>query len=757
MFISSRFSEFSGLRKLLAHKLREVELHVIELDDNGADDRPPPEFCVGLIKHAELVVLILGDSYGPLAEGHELSHTHLEYRASQDADSDARVLPYFVQAVPGMVQDAAQEQFRQEVQRNHRTAEHVRPQEEQAWAELASAIFNDILRTLLELKFQEAGQGDDDLDYASGEEANAELQRLQNLRQQPMSELASMLAPLAIDSTVDALSQPRALEAYEQMKEARFALQIGERRIAERHLRCAVDLRPLDPAAAEWLARVLVSGGRRKSALEAVTLADRAARIYAKTEQSLRAAASLVLAARASADYDHALAIDYARAAVEQAGWYAQTHFELARQLSMANQADGALASLDRAFNCHPPIIEGVYNDPAFEKNREAVDGLIRDMHQRVGSVITGVTASETAMAKRLGLAPRNTRDLSADARLWRRVYACRDAVRRQMRELQNLAASYVSSVALNAPNDAASPVYVLEAAALSLHMQDALEISFLVSAGASVEAGKPVFRYRSANSRTSHTWHAPVGMKLVWTARTTSLHASDRVLTWSPLPEYTSAAEYRNLQASAQRALAQAQHRNAHLGIQKTTVGRKLMAGLAAICAGAASAYLLRAQTAPAMLLGMATLYTAYLCNQLRHQHVALRGALSECVRHIANEERQIGEAQRNLDALRRIENDRLELLREMVAMFERQSLSLVSVSMPFQGLRSARTGDWVIVALSSAKNYAKELGLALEVREDANLHAQSGKLSLHRVAHRSNSEIILERTSAYLPPRQA
>lgn len=68
VFISSRFAEFSQLRQLLADKIREVELHAFELDDNGADNRPPSDYCMGLIKQSEVVVLLLGDSYGPLAE-----------------------------------------------------------------------------------------------------------------------------------------------------------------------------------------------------------------------------------------------------------------------------------------------------------------------------------------------------------------------------------------------------------------------------------------------------------------------------------------------------------------------------------------------------------------------------------------------------------------------------------------------------------------------------------------------------------------
>lgn len=759
VFISSRFAEFATLRKLLARKINEVgkmRLHAIELDDNGADDRAPSELCIGLIKHAEVVVLLLGDSYGPLAEGHQLSHTHLEYRAAQDMDSDARVLPYFIQSAAGSAGEERLEAFRQEVLRNHRVAHHPRPENDVDWEALAGVVFNNIVSTLLELSFQEPGQEHDEDGEMAGPVAaipDAELARLQNLRQQPMSELASMLAPPRIESVQDALSQPRALEAYEQMREARLALEIGERRIAERHLRSAAELRPLDPAAAEWLARVLVSSGRKKSALEAITLADRAARIYARMEQTLRAAGALVLAARASTGHDRARGVAYAKAAVEQAGWYAQTHFELARQLSMDGQSGAALASLERAFYCHPPIIEGVYNDPAFEDNRDAVDQFIQQMHQRVGTVITGVQAAETAMARRLGLAERAARDLSADARLWRRVYACRDAVRRQMRELQNLAASYLSAVAMNASDDAPQAVYQLEASALSLHTQDGLEISFLAAAGANVKKGQEVFRHSGANARASRIWYAPVAMKLMWTTRATSLRGSDTVLTWSPTPEYVTAAEHRTRQSEQRRTLAQAQHQQANLAARKKQVGRKLIAGITAVCAGVAGAYLMRANSAAGVLLTIATAYSAYVCNRLQRQNAALRGSIAQCLQRISVSEGNISEEQRNLDALQRIQNERLTLLQEMVSLFERQALSLVSVSMPFQGLRSARVGDWVVVAMSSVREYAASFGATLHFKDWPHLPLQTGGLSLLRVVQRDGGQITLERAGAYLP----
>jgi tetratricopeptide (TPR) repeat protein len=747
VFISSRFAEFATLRQLLAAKINAVgsmRLHAIQLDDNGAGDQPPSDLCVELIKHSEVVVLLLGDSYGPLAAGHEVSHTHLEYRASQDSESDARVLPYFICA--GATHDDSLEAFRQEVLRNHRPGMHARPENDANWDALAGTIFNNLMNTLLELRFQEPGQGEDEDEEADG--ASASL---------PDAELASMLTPPVIHSVQDALSQPRALEAFEQMREAHFALGIGERSIAERHLRRAVDLRPLYPAAAEWLARVLVSSGRKKSALEAIALADRAARVYIGTDEIQRAAGALVLAARASSEHNREQAIAYARAAVEQAGWYAQTHFELARQLSMDSQGSAALASLERAFNCHPPIIEGVYNDLAFEGNRAAVDGFIRDMHQRVGSVITGVQASEAEMIRRLGLVARNSRDLSADARLWRRVYACRDAVRRQMRDLQNLAIEYLAAVAMNAPNDAALPVYSLDAASLNLHAQDGVEISFKAAAGAQLEKGQPVFLYRSANSRISRTWYAPVAMRLIWSTRATSLRGSDDVLTWSPVHQYTPAAQHRTRMAEERHALAQGRQQHADLSQQKTGVKRKLIAGVATVCASAAAAYFMRSESVVSVLLGIGTLYGAHVSNQLRQQYAALRDAIARCNLRCAGNEQQIAEEQRILNALQGIQDDRLSLLREMVALFESRALSLVSVSMPFQGLRSARVGDWVVVALSTAKEYAASFGVSLLVKDFADLPTQRGELSLMRVTQRDSSQITLERAAAYLPKQQS
>jgi hypothetical protein len=377
-------------------------------------------------------------------------------------------------------------------------------------------------------------------------------------------------------------------------------------------------------------------------------------------------------------------------------------------------------------------------------------------MHQRVGAVISGVQAAQAEMAKRIGLTARANRDLSADARLWRRVYACRDAVRRQMLELQNLAASYLSGAAMNASNDAAAPVYLLDAASLTLHAQDALQVSFLVPSGANVAKGEKVFSYNSANSRTSRTWLAPVAMKLVWCSRAPAVYGGDTVLKWSPVAEYITAPEHRTRMAAEQQALAQGRQQHAGLESQKSQAKHKLIACIVAACAGAIGAYIMRAESVASVLLGIGTLYGVYVSNQLRQQYAASRDAIARCLLRISGNEQQIASEQRNLDALQRIEDERLALLREMVALFERQALSLVSVSMPFQGLRSARVGDWVVVALSTVKEYAESFGANVQLKDYHDLPTQQGKLSLMRVTQRDSGQITLERAAAYLPERQ-
>ncbi|MFP5483999.1 MAG: DUF4062 domain-containing protein, partial [Gammaproteobacteria bacterium] len=82
VFLASRFEEFAELRKQLKELIANypvVQLAPIDLNDGNVSHRPPLAECLGYVRRAEFMILLLGDIYGSLAPKADKSFTHLEY------------------------------------------------------------------------------------------------------------------------------------------------------------------------------------------------------------------------------------------------------------------------------------------------------------------------------------------------------------------------------------------------------------------------------------------------------------------------------------------------------------------------------------------------------------------------------------------------------------------------------------------------------------------------------------------------------
>ena len=99
IFIASRFDEFSVLRDALKHRITSFPvfpLQPIDLNDNVSGSTPPIGKCLASVKRSEVMILLVGETYGGSPQGETLSYTHLEYRAAIADDSQTVVLPFFI-------------------------------------------------------------------------------------------------------------------------------------------------------------------------------------------------------------------------------------------------------------------------------------------------------------------------------------------------------------------------------------------------------------------------------------------------------------------------------------------------------------------------------------------------------------------------------------------------------------------------------------------------------------------------------------
>ncbi|MCT7523190.1 DUF1566 domain-containing protein [Aliarcobacter cryaerophilus] len=79
VFIASRFEEFREIREKLKKELLDCNLFPIDLNDNNAVSHAPLARSLQNVNESDIVVLLIGDTYGEPPKGQEKSYTHLEY------------------------------------------------------------------------------------------------------------------------------------------------------------------------------------------------------------------------------------------------------------------------------------------------------------------------------------------------------------------------------------------------------------------------------------------------------------------------------------------------------------------------------------------------------------------------------------------------------------------------------------------------------------------------------------------------------
>lgn len=94
VFIASRFGEFSQIRKKLKDELLSCNMYPIDLNDNKAVDCPPIERSLRNIRESDIVILLIGDTYGEPPVGEFKSYTHLEYEEA--VRNDIPIYPFAI-------------------------------------------------------------------------------------------------------------------------------------------------------------------------------------------------------------------------------------------------------------------------------------------------------------------------------------------------------------------------------------------------------------------------------------------------------------------------------------------------------------------------------------------------------------------------------------------------------------------------------------------------------------------------------------
>lgn len=414
VFLASRFDEFAELRRKLKELIANypvVQLAPIDLNDGNVSHRPPLAECLGYVRRAEFMILLLGDTYGSLAPNADKSFTHLEYEEATKEGSGTRVLVFGVgenyrDSRIRHSEDKRLAGWQKQVGENH-TVGFFDP--ETSGEEIAKSIFDKLLAALYEMRFGALsvdGRGDvpDDLFDAIEDDSLLDDAEVSALDERNTTGPSLVDDRARFSNTLAAVTQPAAVAALEQREEAQRALDIGEYGVAIRHLKRALDLKPLELISNYWLAQLYVALGRKEKAPEAMEMAERAGRIAERDALPYRASAAYVTAARAARLAGHPdEAIGFAKQAVEVAPRFARAYIELARQHALGRENKAALEAIRQAFGLYPRSLREVFGDPVFRPMRKEIDTLIQELKAKIARDVTDLTRIEEEIAKIAG------------------------------------------------------------------------------------------------------------------------------------------------------------------------------------------------------------------------------------------------------------------------------------------------------------------------------------------------------------------
>jgi len=414
VFLASRFEEFSELRELIKRKVTDwpgKKLSAVDLNDGNVSHRPPLAECLGYVRRSEFMILLLGDTYGALAPRSDKSFTHLEYDEATRDGSNTRVLVFCIGnsyqnrriAFSNEIQFAS---WQKQVEENH-TLGFFDP--EASTEEIAQSIFDRLLSALYEMHFGELSVDGDDsadlIDAISNDVAidDSEISSMEE-REAQVRGVSLVDDSAKFSNRLDALIQPLAVATFEHREEAQRAIDIGEYGIAIRHLKRALEYKPLDLMANYWLAQLYLALGNKKSCVEAIELAERAAHVAEHDGGKIRAAGAYMIAARAAhLSNQEGGGLHYASLAAELAPHYSRVHIEMARQYVLLGNKEEALRKVEDAFRLYPRSLREVIADPVFRPIRKSIEKIILKIKEQVFSDLQQILSSEEKLCRLVG------------------------------------------------------------------------------------------------------------------------------------------------------------------------------------------------------------------------------------------------------------------------------------------------------------------------------------------------------------------
>ena len=88
VFISSTHLDNAARRNEVESAVRAAGMEPVRIEYGSANPLPPVAVCEAKVRECQVYLGIVAARYGTIPDGHDLSYTHLEFRAAEDAGLD---------------------------------------------------------------------------------------------------------------------------------------------------------------------------------------------------------------------------------------------------------------------------------------------------------------------------------------------------------------------------------------------------------------------------------------------------------------------------------------------------------------------------------------------------------------------------------------------------------------------------------------------------------------------------------------------
>jgi len=415
IFLASRFKEFEEIRKQLAEKINHYNfMEAIDLNDNQASHRSPLEESLFHVRKAEIMILLVGETYGTIPEGETKSYTHLEYLEAIKESSNTRVLvfcigkPYAGEHIEYSKTDVNMKQWQIELEKNHRLSKFG---DETDVDNIVEKIMIMLLSSVYELNPEEdlALFQDDELyieDLQSDDENflyDDEVEFLDNkLSEQKEIGITDVDEEL---EGFDLLKIPGRLAALEQKKEAQKAIEIQDYYTARMHLKKALEFRPLDFETNYWLAKLYVASAKKNLFFEIEEYLLRAARIALQDNNPFKASHcyQLIIQASIFSDKENE-GLKYIALAEEITPNFARLYYEKAKFMLYFGYRDESKDALKQAMNIRMEILRDIAHDPFFLQYKDVINEIKIEMKKHLHRSCYAILSQENGINQKLNV-----------------------------------------------------------------------------------------------------------------------------------------------------------------------------------------------------------------------------------------------------------------------------------------------------------------------------------------------------------------